>query len=309
VARGTVYSNFTLAVIYFVPIMVQIQLQSASRADKEDRSSRYASFIALLLFGFIAYVTTCVSSSGLTKQRAPILVATKEAAPSCRNSSLSDLTDAERYPAAGIRHMVDPPRGGKVTLVCCQTTVGPMTMAVHHIWAPVGAAHFLELVQEGYFSSKVALMRCLKDFICQFGLAGTPELNKRYQNQRLDDDPNWLPEGPSHRMNEKGVKRFAKGYLAYAGGGKNSRSNQFIVSLVDEPFLAGGSPWEVPWGELVGVHSFETLGKIYTGYGEGGPPQGLLSKEGSSESVMQKWPLLDYITSCQVIDEAMIPPR
>ena len=41
----------------------------------------------------------------------------------------------------------------------------------------------------------------------------------------LPDDPNWLPEGKDHRQNDVGVKRFAVGYLAYAGSGKNSRTN------------------------------------------------------------------------------------
>jgi hypothetical protein len=32
--------------------------------------------------------------------------------------------------------------------------------------------------------------------------------------------------------------------------------------------LTGGSPWEVPFAQLVGENSYETLGKLYTGYGQ-----------------------------------------
>ena len=42
------------------------------------------------------------------------------------------------------------------------------------------------------------------------------------------DDKPWLPQGPKFRQNEDGVKRFAQGYLAYAGGGPNTRGNQFM---------------------------------------------------------------------------------
>ena len=84
--------------------------------------------------------------------------------------------------------------------------------------------------------------RCLKKFICQFGIAGDPELSKLYRKS-IKDDPQWLPEGKKNRQNKDGVKRFAHGYFAYAGGGKNTRSNQFIVSLADVGTLAGGSPW------------------------------------------------------------------
>jgi hypothetical protein len=99
-----------------------------------------------------------------------------------------------------------------------------------------------------------------------------------------------------------GVKRFARGYFAYAGGGKDSRSNQLIVALNDNERLGGGSPWEVPWGEVVGEESFATLDKIYTGYGEKGPSQGRLSREGSSEAIAKEFPMLDYILSCDVVD-------
>jgi len=221
----------------------------------------------------------------------------------CPYTTMADLSNLERYPEAGSRHMIDPPKGGTVTLVCCQSTAGNMNIAVHHKWAPKGADGFVTMVKEGYFSSQVPLMRCIAGFLCQFGLSGSHELNKIYENRNLMDDPNWLPEGPTHKQNSAGVKRFAKGYMAYAGSGPNSRGTQLIVSLADVGPLAGGSPWEVPWGELVGAHSFKTLATFFTGYGEDGPPQALLIKEGASETVRAKWPLLDYITACEVLDQ------
>ena len=221
---------------------------------------------------------------------------------SCPYRSMNDLTDEELHPVQGKRHMVTPPQGGSLHLVCCQTTKGPFNALVHEKWAPIGAKQFLDMVKSGYFSSIVPLMRCLEGFLCQFGLNGSPEVNKKWR-QSIPDDPNWLPEGPAHRKNEDGVLRFAHGYLAYAGSGKNSRGNQFIVSLKDVEALAGGSPWEVPWGELVGKHSFETFSKVYTGYGEKGPSQGKLSNQGWTEALRKEFPLLDYITDCRVIDE------
>jgi len=89
----------------------------------------------------------------------------------------------------------------------------------------------------------------------------------------------------------------------YAGAGKNSRTNQFIVALNNNGPLGGGSPWEVPWGELVGKQSFDTLDQIYTGYGEKGPSQSLLNGEGFSQNVKDQFPKLDYIQSCHIVDE------
>ena len=88
------------------------------------------------------------------------------------------------------------------------------------------------------------------------------------------------------------------GYLAYAGGGPNSRGTQLIMSFEDNKFLAGGSPWEVPFGQLVGEESFHTLDNIYTGYGEK-PSQGKIRNRGI-QYLQEEFPKLDYITSCQV---------
>lgn len=218
------------------------------------------------------------------------------------SSGLFDLSEEEVHPVAGKRHMVTPPDGGKLSLVCCETTKGNLAMVVHHKWAPIGAGRFLDMVKDKYFDSTVPLMRCIKGFLCQFGLNSDHERSKKFR-ESIPDDPNWLPEGPTHRQNEMGVKRFAQGYLAYAGGGKDSRGNQLIMALKADGPLAGGSPWEVPWGELVGDASFKTLSKINTEYGENGPPQGRLMAEGMTEEMKKEFPNIDYVNKCVVVHE------
>ncbi len=226
----------------------------------------------------------------------------------CEYKAFSDMRPYEKTPIAkkeldgnGRRHMVTPPKDTKITLVCCETTAGSLSIAVHHNWAPIGAEQFLNMVKDEYFSSKIALMRCVKNFLCQFGIAGIPSLNKRYRS--IKDDSNWLPEGPTHMTNDWGTKRYARGYIAYAGGGKNSRSNQLIIALNDNKRLGGGSPWEVPFGEIVGQDSYSSLASVSTFYGEHGPSQGLLRREGSSETIAKDYPKLDYITKCVIADE------
>lgn len=220
----------------------------------------------------------------------------------CHYSSIDDLLPEELHPVQGSRHMVTPPSGGPLSLVCCMTTKGSFNALVHEKWAPLGAQRFLDMVKHSYFEYKVPLFRCIKNFICQFGINSDPHLSKKFR-PAINDDPNWLPEGKEHRKNDKGVARFARGYLAYAGGGRDSRSNQFIISLQDDETLAGGSPYEVPWGELVGKHSFDTWSKIYTEYGEYGPPQGKLMNQGMSSAMENEFPDMDSVTGCQVVDE------
>ena len=70
---------------------------------------------------------------------------------SCPYTSLADLSSAERFPVATAeRHMVTPPAETAqqgVALVCCRTTRGPLSLLVHHAWAPAGARRFLDLVE------------------------------------------------------------------------------------------------------------------------------------------------------------------
>ena len=134
------------------------------------------------------------------------------------------------------KHIVTPPKG-PVSLVCCQSTKGPFSIAVHTTWAPNGAQRFLDLVKENFFSTKIGLFRALKGFLIQFGLSGDPKVQEEWNKRgHLPDDPSWLPLGPTNREID-GVKRFQKGYMAYAGAGKNSRGTQLILAFEDNLFL------------------------------------------------------------------------
>ena len=201
------------------------------------------------------------------------------------------------------QHIVRPP-AGPVTLVCCQTTKGPLSIAVHKSWAPIGADNFLSMVSSRFFHSKVGLFRALKGFLVQFGLAGDPAVQKSFEKLQgggkggnLLDDPPWLPLGPPGRE-VAGISRYQKGYLGYAGAGKNSRGTQLIMAFDSNKYLGGGSPWEVPFGQLVGEASYATLGAIYTKYGEA-PSQGKIRNKGVAYLELE-FPLIDYITSCNV---------
>jgi peptidyl-prolyl cis-trans isomerase A (cyclophilin A) len=235
--------------------------------------------------------------------------------PSCPYLSLADLTPEERYPTAtSTRHIVDPPRTSSTghpdtALVCCHTTAGPISVAVHKPWAPLGARRFLDMVRSQYFSTPIAalqsqgvvvpLMRCVDEFLCQFGLRGSA--SEQFAS-KIKDDPHWLPVGKAGRSNELGVKRFQRGYLAYAGSGPHSRGRQLFVSMADQSGL-GTSPWEVPFAELVGEHSYDTLAQIYTGYGEDGPSQESLMTDQGLVDAKRDFPKLDWITSCHVVEE------
>jgi len=204
-------------------------------------------------------------------------------------------------PAGPEKAAPSPQANGTTSTVRCDTTEGPITIAVHQAWAPRGAARFLDMVQSGFFSTKVALFRAVRGFICQTGIPGDPAVTKLWkQKGRIQDDPQWLDESDRRRMK--------RGYLSFAGGGGDSRGTEFFFSFRDVGL--GTSPWEVPFGTLVGEESFRTMDHWYVGYGDmaafGGkaPSQGSMYTEGL-RYLEKGYPKIDYITSCSIVAEGL----
>lgn len=119
------------------------------------------------------------------------------------------------------------------TKVLCETTKGPLQIAVYEEWSPVGASRFLELVEDGFYTN-IALYRCVDRFLVQFGISEQTEL-KHWHRNRILDDPNL----------GIGIK---KNYISFAGGGVNSRSTQLFIAFENLDFL-GKEPWETPFGK------------------------------------------------------------
>ena len=160
------------------------------------------------------------------------------------------------------------------------------------------------MVRGGFFSSRVGLFRSVKNFLCQTGVAGDPAVTKRYRAlQNIKDDPQWLD-----MTRPKPLKR---GYLAFAGSGKDSRGTEFFFAYRD--LALGASPWEVPFGKLVGPSSYAALDRFYSGYGDmaafGGkaPKQGLIYNRGAAY-LDADFPDLDFITQCDVEDPLPLAP-
>jgi cyclophilin family peptidyl-prolyl cis-trans isomerase len=232
----------------------------------------------------------------------------------CPVTSISDLSDNVRHPTIGSRWIVTPPSDGDdLHLMCCQTTKGSLSILLHSAWAPLGVTHLLKMLKQGYFEQTIPLFRCTD--ACQFGLSSNRTLTKQF-DQHIPDDPLWLPTGPQHQITN-GVPRYPKDVLTHAGAGPNTRSNQFVITLKPNKFMGGGSPWEVPLGEVVGSsddrddnnninNKNNVLESLYTGYGEKGPSQALLRKTGITKEIMEKWPLMDYIQLCHLVDSHIL---
>jgi hypothetical protein len=81
----------------------------------------------------------------------------KEAALSSSSSSSVQSTKQPPPPPPPPSYPSIPgaPPDGRVAEVTCTTTKGPIKLAIHESWAPLGSKRFLELVESKFFSTQV----------------------------------------------------------------------------------------------------------------------------------------------------------
>lgn len=165
------------------------------------------------------------------------------------------------------------------------TSKGPFVVEVHRDWAPLGADRFYNLVRNGFYNN-VRFFRVLNGFMAQFGMNGTPAVQKAWgaPAQNLKDDP---------------VKQSNKrGYITFANAGPNSRSTQVFINLVDNTFLDPDAMHFAPFGQV--VEGMEIVDMLYTGYGrQNVPDQGRITSEGNAY-LTKEYPKLDYVKTATI---------
>ncbi|MCK9461703.1 MAG: peptidylprolyl isomerase [Proteobacteria bacterium] len=167
------------------------------------------------------------------------------------------------------------------------TTEGDVVVDVTRDWAPRGADRFYTLVKHRYYTN-VAFFRVIKGFMAQAGLSGVPELNTKWREKRIEDDPV--------------VESNRRGMVTFAMAGKNSRTTQFFINFKDNLSLDGMR--FAPFGK-VREPGMDVVDRLYDGYGEGwprgdGPDQGKIAEKGA-KYLKAKFPKLDYIKSAAIL--------
>ena len=179
-------------------------------------------------------------------------------------------------------------------LVVCETTASTehIILELRKDWAPIGVERFIGLVEDGFFTNS-PLFRVVKGFLVQFGIAEKPSKTHEWRSKGTipDDDKSLAPPPP-----------FKRGYLSFAGGGKDSRGTELFIAYRDSTHL-GKSPWEVPIGFV--LHGMDVVDSFFADYGDihpygNAPRQGRMYKEGNAY-LKQEFPKLDYIKSCHIM--------
>jgi peptidyl-prolyl cis-trans isomerase A (cyclophilin A) len=161
----------------------------------------------------------------------------------CRLGILTGACLALSLCAAGCESQRDNKR--QLTEVCKK---GDFVAEVIRSWAPLGADRFYNLVKVGFYK-EVAFYRVVDGFAAQFGIQGNPEITAAWNESRIRDDQR--------------KQSNARGTIALAMDGPNSRSTQVVISLRDnkERLDKVGVP---PMGKVIdGMKVVDSLNKEY----------------------------------------------
>lgn len=188
----------------------------------------------------------------------------------CSSSSSNKSAEAPAKGAAA-------PNEFKVTF---DTSKGPFTVEVHREWAPRGADRFYELVQSRFLND-ARFFRVVKDFVVQFGINKDPEVQAKWRESNIPDDP---------------VKQSNKrGYLVFATAGPSTRTTQLFINLGDNTASLDPQGF-APFAKV--TDGMDVVDSLYSGYGEQ-PQQPNIQAEGN-RYLESQFPKLDYIKTAKV---------
>uniref|UniRef100_A0A7S3PA73 Peptidyl-prolyl cis-trans isomerase n=1 Tax=Aplanochytrium stocchinoi TaxID=215587 RepID=A0A7S3PA73_9STRA len=157
---------------------------------------------------------------------------------------------------------------------------------VHPEWAPVGVNRFRDLIDCNYFVG-CRIYRVIPGFVAQFGIPADPaEWTKWGARKIKDDNP---------------VQGNNKGYMSFATSGPNARGSQIFINLIDNRESLDSQNMFAPFAKVTsGMDS--CVDRFYSGYTERNQkPDQLSAKEYGNEYFQQKFPLLSYIVSTEIL--------
>jgi len=159
------------------------------------------------------------------------------------------------------------------------TSKGPIVIEVHRDWAPIGADRFYELVKAGFYDD-ARFFRIVKGFTVQFGINKDPQIEAKWREQAIDDDP--VRQGNT------------RGTVTFATRGPNTRTTQLFINLGNNQALDGQG--FAPFGQV--VQGMDLVDRLYDGYGEA-PQQPRIELDGN-HYLEHDFPQLDFIKTAKL---------
>lgn len=171
-----------------------------------------------------------------------------------------------------------------------ETTQGNFDIEAKREWSPAGVDRLYQLIKNDYYVD-VPIFRVVPNFVAQFGIHNDSIINKSWSAKGVADEPV--------------LEKNAKMTIAFARGGKETRSNQIFINLKDN--------FRLDKLDYSGVKGFPVIAKViageenvlkfYDGYGDNlGRQQGKIAKFGN-QFLKENYPKVDYILKAYFIKD------
>jgi len=164
-----------------------------------------------------------------------------------------------------------------------ETTKGDFVVDVTRAWAPIGADRFYTAVKNKFYND-CRFFRVVPNFMVQFGINGDPEVQQKWRQDTIKDDPV--------------TKSNTRGMVTFATAGPNTRTTQLFINYKDNSFL--DRQGFAPFG-MVSAEGMKVVDKINAEYGES-PSQAKIQSAGN-EYLKEQFPKLDYIKKATIVEK------
>jgi peptidyl-prolyl cis-trans isomerase A (cyclophilin A) len=243
-------------------------------------------FVSWFSICLIACLITCFAPGPLAAQtQSPAPAAAQKPAPAAHPKSPAHADPGLLHPAT----LKD--KAPDVYEATFTTTKGDFVVQVTRSWAPNEADRFYNLVKHGYFDG-VEFFRVVPGFVVQFGLTGSPAVNKAWESANIKDDP-------VTQTNAEGTITFAQ------TGSPNSRSTQVFINLGSNGGLDHSGQGFAPFGQI--TSGMDVVKNLYGGYADA--PTGHqeeITNQGNAY-LEKNFPKLDSIKSAKITSPATAP--
>jgi peptidyl-prolyl cis-trans isomerase A (cyclophilin A) len=223
------------------------------------------------------FIFSSLVPSGLLGQTQP---AASKPAPAAQQKSAGAKTGASLLHPESLK--AKAPDVYEVKFV---TTKGDFVIQVTRAWAPLGADRFYNLVKYRYYDG-VSFFRVVPGFVVQFGLTGSPAVNKAWTDAKIKDDPVTQSNLP--------------GTITFAMAGPNTRTTQVFINFRNNASL--DSQGFAPFGKV--TDGMDVVNQLYSGYADSPTShQGEITNQGNAY-LEKNFPKLDSIKIATIISPA-----
>ena len=169
-----------------------------------------------------------------------------------------------------------------------ETTQGSFDIIAKREWSPQGVDRLYSLIRNEFYTD-IAIFRVVPKFVAQFGIHNDSIINKSWRKFPLDDEPVILK---NDSMN-----------IAFARGGKKTRTNQIFINLKNNNRLD-----TLTYGGVTGfpgiakvISGMKNILKFYGKYGDTlGRRQDSIQKYGN-KFILKNYKGIDFIKTAYIL--------